>query len=501
MAPYDTSTRWLMWFVASLALGGVTSFALSDLFRATTRRTAVFRRAHDFDNAVEELFSSSLRERSPQRVREEAARLGLDAPVIEDLLKLLDQLEQHDRATRQHSSRVGGYAALIGRELDLTREERELLNWSALLHDIGKLDVPRWLLQSPTAPNAQELGVMMAHPSDAQHRLWGVCAVFGESLADGARYHHEQWDGNGYPHGTSGAETPLFGRIIAIADAFDVLTQGLPYRQCKSIADAREELQRKAGTEFDPDLVATFFRSSDEELARIRGTHATGGRAAVGGGWVSKFATQLAIATATVLGATFASLSGNLPPEPTANGTTSSPQGTGPLPPAVALGEGPTAGPDANALTDSGAPETTTHVQRGDLTTTTTPPTTVPTTTTTSTTTAPSTTIAQAPTTTETTTTTTPTTSTTTTPNRSFVHLSYNSGTNVVDGISVAVQGTELRVFVDEVLVDVVPVQPDQQTVPVVLDVTDLRTGTHEVRLDLYRNDTRVSSVTSPFEV
>jgi len=174
-------------------------------------------------------------------------------------------------STREHSERVRAYASLIGTQIGLSDEELASLNWTALLHDIGKLDVPPWILTTETLPSEGERDVLQRHPETARARLRRLEPTLGASIYDGALYHHEQWDGKGYPHQLLGSQIPLHGRITAIANAFDVMTSARSYKKPLPISDARQELTSEAGTLFDPELVAAFLRIGDEDLKAIRG--------------------------------------------------------------------------------------------------------------------------------------------------------------------------------------------------------------------------------------
>src|SRR6185437_9337610 len=159
------------------------------------------------------------------------------------LLELIAALDAHDRLTRGHSERVRGYAVLIGKELGLHRRELDLLNWAALLHDVGKLEVAQEILTKPGRPSDQEWESLRQHP------------LFGEQLAaplhdwlmgwsDAIGHHHERWDGKGYPRGLSGDDIPLSGRIVAVADVFDVITSARTYKDPGTGEEGRREIAR-----------------------------------------------------------------------------------------------------------------------------------------------------------------------------------------------------------------------------------------------------------------
>lgn len=140
--------------------------------------------------------------------------------------------------------------------------------WGALLHDIGKMAIPQRILQKKGAPSLKEWEVIRSHP------LVGYQILAGVELAQAARdiilYHHERWDGKGYPYGLAGTVIPLEARICAVVDAFDAMTSDRPYRSRMAYEPAYAELRRGAGTQFDPDLVEVFLRTDPQDRVILR---------------------------------------------------------------------------------------------------------------------------------------------------------------------------------------------------------------------------------------
>ena len=191
----------------------------------------------------------------------------LDAQeAAEILLRLVAALDVHDRITRGHAERVRGYAASLGRQLGLSADELDGLNWAALLHDIGKLKVAPEILNKPGRPTDEEWAKLRRHPLDGETLAAPLRGWLGE-WADAVGYHHENWDGTGYPRGTAGESIPLGGRIVANADDSDVITSVRSYTEAATPAEARAELVRCAGSQFDPRLVRAFVNIS---LGRMR---------------------------------------------------------------------------------------------------------------------------------------------------------------------------------------------------------------------------------------
>jgi HD-GYP domain-containing protein (c-di-GMP phosphodiesterase class II) len=146
----------------------------------------------------------------------------------------------------------------------LDAEQMRSLEFGSLLHDIGKIGVPDHILRKPGQLTEEETLVMRRHP------LVGAAilerSTFLRTAARGVLHHHERWDGRGYPMGLAGEEISLAGRILAVVDAFDAMVTTRPYRGERALGDARAELERCAGTQFDPVVVAAFGRALDAGL-------------------------------------------------------------------------------------------------------------------------------------------------------------------------------------------------------------------------------------------
>lgn len=176
----------------------------------------------------------------------------------EHVLALLTGLTSHDRRTRGHTERVRAYAQLIGTEIGLSKVQLDQLAWGAMLHDIGKLQVPAALLNKGGPPTGPEWAVLRRHPEWAEPHIAPLREWLGP-WADAATQHHERYDGTGYPQGLAGSDISLAGRIVAIADAYDVMTSVRSYKRALPPAMARAELSLNAGSQFDPQLVRAFM--------------------------------------------------------------------------------------------------------------------------------------------------------------------------------------------------------------------------------------------------
>ena len=168
---------------------------------------------------------------------------------------LAKAVDARDAYTGSHSERVGDLAARIAHRLGLDESQIELTRLAASLHDLGKLAIPEEVLRKPGVLSESERLVLERHPQIGFRMLESLGV---EPIADWVLHHHERWDGTGYPDGLRGEEIPLGARIIFVADAFDAMTSERVYRDPLSERDALAELERCAGTQFDPAIVDAF---------------------------------------------------------------------------------------------------------------------------------------------------------------------------------------------------------------------------------------------------
>lgn len=175
---------------------------------------------------------------------------------------LADTIDRRDPATARHSERVAGYVQQIVDELgNIKFTDGEAMVLGARVHDLGKIAIPDAVLMKPTLLTDNERALVIAHPVTGYDILNNL-TIYKEGLSV-VRSHHERYDGTGYPDGLSGEDIPLGARILAVADAYDVMTSDRPYARARTMREAREELIRSKGTHFDPVIVDAFIAVLD----------------------------------------------------------------------------------------------------------------------------------------------------------------------------------------------------------------------------------------------
>ena len=461
----------VLWWVVTIAVASAAATVVDRFARRFLPLSTLLRMSMLFpDEAPSRLRvarrSGSMSELKRRVAAVEAGGDRATAEAAELILSLSAALGRHDRKTRGHSERVRAYVDMIAEQLGLSQGDRDRLRWAALLHDIGKLEVPGEILNKDGALDDDEWHAIRQHPIHGLRMIAPIAGWLGQ-WAETIEHHHERYDGTGYPYGLAGEDIAYGARIVAVADAYDVMTSGRSYQRAMSTDQARREIVAMAGTQFDPKVARALMRVA---LGRLR--WATGPLAALGqfpwsrglpalGRDVITLAASSALMTTSLVTGVVpspadlptrevlevviagAGLSGeavdafigdSTPKDDSTSNDAPAEPATTPSEPAIVATADPDGRPDdapgspSAGVTEStnaptaGSPTTTTLTNAATApTTTAAPPTTTPTTsttttTTTTTTTGPSTTTTTTPTTTTTTTPTTTTTTTTTGP-------------------------------------------------------------------------------------
>ncbi|MEN2998584.1 MAG: HD domain-containing phosphohydrolase [Brevinematia bacterium] len=180
--------------------------------------------------------------------------------ISTDIIKaLITALEARDEYTKGHSYRVQIFSVKIARALGLPSKKIKKVELSSILHDIGKIGIPDNILRKPGKLSEEEYETIKKHPIIGYNILSSVEGL--EDILDGIKYHHEKFDGTGYPEGLKGKDIPLIARIIAVADTLDAMTSDRPYRKALPLEIALEEIKKVKGTQLDPEIVETFLNS------------------------------------------------------------------------------------------------------------------------------------------------------------------------------------------------------------------------------------------------
>ncbi|MFF4173418.1 HD-GYP domain-containing protein [Streptomyces sp. NPDC001744] len=174
---------------------------------------------------------------------------------------LVQAVDIKDRYTRGHSERVGHASVLIARELGMPEDRLDVVRFAGILHDVGKLGVPTRVLRKDGPLTPEERRVIELHPEYGHEIVRGI-GFLGEART-AILHHHERMDGSGYPYGLRGEQIPEFARMVAVADAFDAMTSHRSYSRARPVPVAVAELERCAGTHFDPRMVDAFVRALD----------------------------------------------------------------------------------------------------------------------------------------------------------------------------------------------------------------------------------------------
>lgn len=177
--------------------------------------------------------------------------------------------EFRDDATGEHAKRVGKVSGKIARELGVSKSATELIEAAAPLHDVGKIAIADAILMKPGKLTTEEFDTMKQHAEVGGTIIGRVKSPLLRKAREISLYHHENWDGTGYPFGVSGEQIPIAARIVAVADTFDALTHERPYKKAWPLSESIEEVKRQSGIRFDPRVVEAFLRVCSGETAVV----------------------------------------------------------------------------------------------------------------------------------------------------------------------------------------------------------------------------------------
>ena len=182
--------------------------------------------------------------------------------IVQTLVKTIDAKDSY---TNGHSARVAQYAVMLATRMGFNEEELGRLEYTALLHDVGKIGVSDAILNKKGKLTEEEYAIIKEHSKVGAQILSTITEL--PDVAVGARCHHERYDGKGYPDGLKGEEIPLFARIIAVADSYDAMTSKRSYRAALPQEVVRQEISQGIGTQFDPRIAKLMLMIMDEDKA------------------------------------------------------------------------------------------------------------------------------------------------------------------------------------------------------------------------------------------
>lgn len=274
--PPASAVARVLWWVGCFGLSTAVSWVVAGQARRLLPLAALLKLSMAFPDKAPSRFSVALRAGTVGNLKARLADVrehGVDqnaGNAAETILVLASAMNAHDKGTRGHAERVRAITEMIGDELKLEPEAQERLRWSSLLHDVGKVMVSPDILNKAGKLTPDEWNVIHRHPDDG--------ARIAEPLKDwlgpwglAIEQHHEKFDGTGYPRKLSGEDISLGARVVAVADAYEVMTSARSYREAMSPAEARKELARSAGSHFDPQIVRAFLNISIGRLRWIMG--------------------------------------------------------------------------------------------------------------------------------------------------------------------------------------------------------------------------------------
>lgn len=199
--------------------------------------------------------------RSQRKERE--SREKLDRVNMNIIRSLAYTIDAKDRYTSGHSQRVAEYSLEIAKRMNKSDEDQKIIYYAGLLHDVGKIRVPEAVINKPGKLSDEEFDQIRIHPVSGYHILKDIHD--DERIGYGAKYHHERYDGTGYPNGLAGKNIPEIARIIGVADAYDAMASNRSYRKALSQDIVRSEIEKGKGRQFDPEIADIMLKMIDED--------------------------------------------------------------------------------------------------------------------------------------------------------------------------------------------------------------------------------------------
>lgn len=198
-----------------------------------------------------------------RRQEMDESRLKTQNLTYQAMETLVHTIEAKDKYTKGHSTRVAEYSRMLAQKAGMSNEEQDSIYYMATLHDIGKIGIADSIINKPGRLTDEEYSVIKTHTVAGFDILQNMNEV--KDIEYGARWHHERYDGKGYPDGLAGEDIPLYARIIAVADTYDAMTSNRSYRQIMAQEKVRAEIQRVSGTQLDPVIAGYMIELIDED--------------------------------------------------------------------------------------------------------------------------------------------------------------------------------------------------------------------------------------------
>lgn len=245
------------WFMIYLIFAGVEAvlaamISVGDLILASRRREELEKLQVQLEEKVNEQTEALVQQ---QKKTEEL--------FIQTVSALSGAVDAKDRYTSGHSKRVAEYAKKIAARMGKSEEEQQVIYRAGLLHDVGKIRVPVEIINKPGRLTDEEFELIKIHPATGYHILKDISG--GSNIAEGSKYHHERYDGKGYPSGLAGEDIPEIARILGVADSYDAMASNRSYRSALPQETVRSEIERGKGTQFDPAIADIMLQMIDED--------------------------------------------------------------------------------------------------------------------------------------------------------------------------------------------------------------------------------------------